>query len=75
MMKKEPKPFATQMVASYNPMKFDNQQEYVYLSVRKGFTAWQQGRQLIHNISDLLRLEPGTFTDGRYLKFVFLGVY
>lgn len=65
MMKKEPNSVSTRRISENDASKFDSQQEYVYLTFRKGFTAWKQGSQIIRNISELLHLDPGTFADGR----------
>lgn len=76
MMKKEPKNIHSHMAAEYDPSKFeDSQQDYVYLSFKKGFTAWKQGSRVIQNISDLLHLEPGAFADGRYGNVMFMSEF
>lgn len=66
MMKKEPKTISLQLTSPVVPINSGNQ-DYVYLTFRKGFTAWKQGSHLLKSISDLLHLEPETFSEGRYV--------
>lgn len=68
MMKKEPKNIPNQLTWEYDPYNSANHhQDYVYITIKNGFTTWKQGSHLIRNISELLRLEPGTFGDGRFV--------
>ncbi|CAG9834841.1 unnamed protein product [Diabrotica balteata] len=64
MMKKEPRgahPYPDMELQQ----RRDPDLEYVYVTLKNVLTSWSQGNNIIKNISNILKLDPKVFADGR----------
>ncbi|KAF2882337.1 hypothetical protein ILUMI_23836 [Ignelater luminosus] len=61
MMKKEPR--GAHPNPSHEPYDVDT--DFVYVKFKESLSTWQQGEEIIGNISELLHLEPKAITHGR----------